>query len=40
MLFRSLCIDDEKVAGNTFVLQVIADSKVMDEMEILVKDEL
>ncbi len=36
----TLCVDDEKVAGSTFVLQAIADSNVMDEMEILVKDEL
>ena len=26
--------------GNAFVLQVIADSSVMDEMEILVRDEI
>ena len=26
--------------GNTFVLQVIADSSVMDEMEILVRGEI
>lgn len=36
----TLCVDDEKVAGNIFVLQVVADSKVMDEIEIRVKDEL
>lgn len=36
----TLCIDDEKVAGNTFVLQAIVDNNVMDEIEILVKDEL
>ena len=36
----TLCVDDEKVIGSTFVLQVIVDSNVMDEMEILVKDEL
>ena len=36
----TLCVDDEKVIGKTFVLQVVADSKVMDEMEILVKDEI
>ena len=36
----TLCVDDEKVIGSTFVLQTIADSNVMDEMEILVKDEL
>lgn len=36
----TLCVDDEKVIGSTFVLQAVADSNVMDEMEILVKDEL
>ena len=35
-----LCVDNEKVIGSTFVLQVIADNNVMDEMEILIKDEL
>ncbi len=36
----TLCVDDEKVAGSTFVLQVIVDGNVIDEMEILIKDEL
>ena len=36
----TLCVDDEKVAGNIFVLQVIVDNNIMDEMEILIKDEL
>lgn len=36
----TLYVDNEKVIGSTFVLQAIADSNVMDEMEILVKDEL
>ena len=36
----ALCVDDEKVIGSTFVLQVIVDNNVMDEMELLVKDEL
>ena len=36
----TLCVDDEKVIESTFVLQAIADSNVMDEMEILIKDEL
>lgn len=36
----TLCVDNEKVIGSTFVLQVVADSKVMDEIEIRVKDEL
>ncbi len=36
----TLRVDDEKMDGNTFVLQVIADSSVMDEMEILVRGEL
>lgn len=36
----TLCVDDEKVAGSTFVLQVIVDGNVIDEMEILVKDEI
>lgn len=36
----TLCVDNEKVIGSTFVLQVAADSKVMDEIKILVKDEL
>ncbi len=36
----TLRVDDEKMDGNTFVLQVIADSSVMDEMEILVRGEI
>ncbi len=36
----TLCVDDEKVIGSTFVLQVIADNNIMDEIAILVKDEL
>ena len=36
----TLCVDDEKVIGSTFVLQVITGSNVMDEMKILIKDEL
>ena len=36
----TLCVDDEKMDGNTFVLQVIADSNVMDELEILVRGEI
>lgn len=36
----TLCVDDEKMDGNTFVLQVIVDSSVMEEMEILVRGEI
>lgn len=36
----TLCVDDEKMDGNRFVLQVIVDSSVMEEMEILVRGEL
>ena len=36
----TLCVDDEKVIGKSFVLQAVVDGNVMDEMEILVKDEL
>ena len=36
----TLCVDDEKVIGKSFVLQAVVDGNVMDEMEILIKDEL
>ena len=36
----TLCVDNEKVIGSTFVLQVVVDGNVIDEMEILIKDEL
>ncbi len=36
----TLCVDDEKAIDSTFILQVVVDEVVQNEMEILVRGEI